>query len=90
MFACQQQRSAFSSYRSAASVTPSDMAASPALSPVRKKLSSSQNLENGSPSTVDHVSVYHVPIEFSLLSIWNTQYISHNQIHSTAVTEMLQ
>ncbi|XP_067941481.1 serine-rich adhesin for platelets-like isoform X6 [Watersipora subatra] len=52
MFACQQQKSAFSSYRSAASATPEMK--SPALSPVKKKLSSSQHFENGSSTNIDH------------------------------------
>lgn len=55
MFSAQQKRSAFSSFRSAASATPE--MSSPALSPMRKKLSTSQNLDNSSPNTIDHVSV---------------------------------
>lgn len=72
MFACQQssssqqQKSAFCSYRSAASVTPE--MPSPALSPMRKKLSSSQNLENHrSPSAVENVSISYYSGEKSVV-----------------------
>lgn len=67
MFAAQQKRSAFISFRSATSATPE--MSSPALSPMRKKLSTSQNLDNSSPNTIDHVSHSNCVLFISLLVI---------------------